>query len=95
MLYQLCQNIISIAESKDLEYEDKYALIFSPRYSKLFYEVLEELNIKFEYYDPDSSYEEDVNAYCSALKDNLERFKTISSIVKISPELVRKINEII
>ena len=95
MLYQLCEKLISIAETNDLNYEDKYAIIFSPKFSQLFYNILEELNIKFEYYDPDSTYDEDVLAFSNALKDNLERFRLISQHVKISNELENKVRELI
>ena len=45
-----------------LEWEQKYDMIFSKEISHLF---------KFDWYDPDSSYEDDVIAYMQALEAHM------------------------
>lgn len=46
-----------------------YAVVFSDQGSGRVRAVLDALNIGFDYYDPDTSYEEDVMAYVKALQD--------------------------
>lgn len=80
--------LIKLAEeiSKDeyLSPEDKFNLIFSDNVSTKIYKKLKEFNIKFEYYDPDQDYEDDIDAYVTALKENEERFANILKYVDIS-----------
>lgn len=56
----------------ELSWEDKYAQVFSKHCSKRIYALLEDLNLKLDYYDPDTSYEEDVCAYRDALDTRME-----------------------
>lgn len=49
-IYERAKRIVS----SDLEWEDKYDLIFSDEISK---------KIKFDWCDPDTSYQEDVEAF--------------------------------
>jgi len=58
-LHQLYRKAYHIFESKELDWSEKYDLIFSDKISKKVY---------FEYYDPDTSYEEDVTAFMNAFK---------------------------
>ncbi len=95
MLDKLCEKIIEIADTPEITYDDKYAIIFSDKYSKVFYATLKELNIRFEYLDPDSSYEEDVIAFRNALADNLERFTGILKYVKLTKVVQDSITEIL
>lgn len=67
----------AIREDELLSWEDKYNLIFSDNVSTKIYKELKAFNIKFEYYDPDQDYEDDINAYVNALKENEERFINI------------------
>lgn len=53
-----------------LTWSEKYDLIFSDKISKKVMKI-----IHLDYYDPDTSYEEDVRAYMDAFN---ERIKTIS-----------------
>lgn len=95
MLVELCNKIIEISEDNDLTWEDKYGLIFRTQYTDIFYDMLTEINIKFEYDDPDADYEEDVEAFIYALKENLNRFTSIMKYVKFSDELLEKTNKIL
>lgn len=70
ILRDLSSSVDRIIES-DLSWEDKYGLIFSDVLSRKVFEVFLELNLKFEYYDPDASYEEDVNVFAWALKERV------------------------
>jgi len=44
-----------------------YNLVFSDNCSSLAYDLMKELNISFDYYDPDTTYQEDVEAFAQAL----------------------------
>lgn len=58
------------------DWEDKFSRIFSKDISDKIRKLRNELGISFEYYDPDTTYQEDVTAYIDALlqlKNNLER----------------------
>lgn len=58
--------------SSDLTSEEKYDLIFSEDISQKF---------KLDYYDPDTSYEEDVDAFMNALDRYMMRQKKIDEVV--------------
>lgn len=49
----------------DSTWEIKYDLIFSDNISKAIYQA----RPTFDYYDPDTSYEEDVRAFCNAASE--------------------------
>lgn len=74
----------AIKDDEVLSWEDKYNLIFSDNISTKIYKELKAFNIKFEYFDPDQDYEDDIDAYVSALKENEERFINILKYVDIS-----------
>lgn len=57
-------NALKIYESNTLTFEEKYHLIFSDDIS---------LKTNFDWYDPDTSYEDDVNAYMSAFTEFMEK----------------------
>lgn len=50
-----------------------YGLVFSKTCSQRAYTLFKELNVNFDYYDPDTSYEEDVEAFASALNTSCEQ----------------------
>lgn len=50
-----------------------YGLVFSKTCSRRAQELFKELNIDFDYYDPDTSYEEDVEAFALALNNSCEQ----------------------
>jgi ATP:corrinoid adenosyltransferase len=52
-----------IYEAKDLEAEEKYDMIFSDEISR---------KVNFDYYDPDTSYEEDVAAFMRGFEEYIE-----------------------
>lgn len=58
--------------NSDIPWETKYKLIFSKNISRKFYELIEEINEHFSYYDPDSSYDDDVIAFISAMNEKIE-----------------------
>lgn len=53
-------------------WETAYSLIFNKNLSHKIRDIFNELNINFEYYDPDTSYKEDVLAYYNAVKHEVE-----------------------
>lgn len=55
-----------IVES-DMSWEAKYDLIFSPEISRKVFELVR----GFDYYDPDTTYEEDVMAFFNSFKEYL------------------------
>ena len=60
-------------EDSDSDYEQRYDTIFDLG-KKVIYPLIRELRISFDYYDPDTTYEEDVRAFVDAL---VERFGPI------------------
>lgn len=76
-LLDLIERANLIQNDEKLNWEDKYLLIFSDHISTKIYDKLKENCIKFEYYDPNSDYEDDVRAYVTALNDNKDRFEAI------------------
>jgi hypothetical protein len=60
--------IAAATEDNDpVSWEKAYNAIFSDRVSKRVYELLRRIGSSMDYYDPDTSYEEDVRAFASAL----------------------------
>lgn len=66
-LKALVKTANAIADLTDVSWADKYSQIFSPRISHRIGELLREFGISLDYYDPDASYREDVQAYLAAL----------------------------
>jgi hypothetical protein len=68
--------IMNIAsENRDWDYDldawkNAYYLIFSSEISR----KIANTGIDLDYYDPDSSYEDDVRAYCRALEEKIKEF---------------------
>lgn len=61
-----------IWESDELTAEDKFDLIFSQDISQA---VHQEMHL--DYYDPDTTYEEDVAAFMNAFNEKFERFAKV------------------
>ena len=53
-------------------WDDTYSLVFSEQISRRVGHLLDEMNMRLEYYDPDTSYQEDVCAYASALNEKAD-----------------------
>jgi len=54
-----------------------YDLVFSANISKKIRPCFDELNVSFDYYDPDTTYKEDVCAYYDAVKNQVESLSKI------------------
>ena len=50
----------------DPDYEERFTTIFDLG-EKVIYPLIRQLRVNFEYYDPDTTYEEDVRAFVDAL----------------------------
>lgn len=61
-----------------------YNLVFSDNCSSLAYDLMKELNISFDYYDPDTTYQEDVEAFAQALNS------TCRAAAQLAPQLRAK-----
>lgn len=59
-------------DNSDEHWSIAYDQIFSEKISKKIYKKFHKLNIQMHYYDPDSSYEDDVRAYVNAVNEKLE-----------------------
>jgi hypothetical protein len=60
------QEIVGVAQ-KTGDWETAYDLIFSNVIINAARVLIKDLNLSFEYYDPDTSYRDDVMAYTNAL----------------------------
>lgn len=67
---ELARNIMKIYGS-EASGKTKYSLIFSIN------KEIAEMDMSFDWFDPDSSYEEDVYAYVQALEEKVEEYKKI------------------
>lgn len=68
--------------TEDINWEIKYDLIFSENVSRKVFNLMKELNIRFDYYDPDTSYEEDSLAFSNALNEKVEELKKVEYMFK-------------
>lgn len=62
------------SQEEDQQYshwETAYDLIFSENLSRKVYSLLEKLNTRLDYYDPDTSYQEDLEAFANAFDEKL------------------------
>ena len=67
----LADQVFQIADS-DAAPDLKYDLIFSPELSSALWDIF-----PLSYYDPDTTYEEDVAAYVSALREKCAELRKI------------------
>lgn len=77
-LVKINTKVQRLINEEDVDWELKYDTIFSPNISKRVFALMKELNISFDYYDPDTSYEEDVRAFSDALYSKVEELSKIS-----------------
>ena len=75
-LFGLIDKAIHIYES-DLSWEEKYDLIFSAQISRKIFKL-----IRLDYYDPDTTYEADCEAFISALREAKEKYSRIEQGLK-------------
>lgn len=81
------QKLLDEEESKKGYYSDEaekmwdtnFSLVFSDHISHRVRFLLDEMNMSMDYYDPDTSYEEDVCAYADALN---QKAKTLIGLAK-------------
>lgn len=78
-LQALIENTVdeSIVSSSAEPWEATYAMVFSASVSKPIYQALKELNQQFDYYDTDTSYEEDSVTFATAVNDKVEEIQTL------------------
>jgi len=73
------QNAIEVARNEAGENCDHdpwataYGLVFSKNCSQRADALFKQLNVEFDYYDPDTSYEEEVEAFASALNNSCQQ----------------------
>ena len=67
-LRQIATELKEVMHSDDLSEEEQYDLVFRI-HNKVVKPLLEEANLCLEYYDPDTTYQEDAWAYVNALKE--------------------------
>lgn len=74
LFIQLAEKAVAIRNS-GRAWEEKYDMIFSEQISK----KIAATDVRIDYYDPDTSYEEDVNAYVNALIEKVEYLKGLKN----------------
>lgn len=89
-ILQLAKDI----ENSDLGDEEKYDMIFSDKISLQVAPLFKELNVCFEYCDPDTSYDEDVRAFISALESELEALNKNLENDYSKDDLLRRYNKL-
>lgn len=82
------QNIVSNAIALDSEkkqdcergadWDSVFGLVFNPETSTAAFTLLENINNSLNYYDPDTSYEEDVIAFANALKEKVTSLQNLT-----------------
>ncbi len=78
-IQSVCQEIME----SNLNEETKYDMIFSEKISRQVYVLFNKTAIHFEYYDPDSSYTEDCQAFYNAL---VQHIVMLENTIPINPE---------
>jgi hypothetical protein len=77
------KELLSLADDirqSTLEPEHQYHLIFSDKISKKIYAIFKEFNYLFDYYDPDTSYEEDMDYFLRAVREHVDLLSTQENI---------------
>ena len=77
------KEILSVADEirqSELPAETQYHMIFSDKISKKVSTIFKALNYHFDYYDPDTSYEEDMDYYLRALREHVDILSTQENI---------------
>lgn len=77
-IIKINDNVNDIVSNADLEWEEKYELIFSEKISKKVFEL-----INLDYYDPDTTYEEDVMAFAYELNNWINDFEQFEELRNI------------
>ncbi len=67
-LRQLVTELKEVLEDEELNWETKYGLVFDTHQKKI-RGLLYKARKNLDYYDPDTSYEEDARAYVNALDE--------------------------
>jgi hypothetical protein len=65
---------IAAAESTG-DWDTAFGLVFSPAISQRVFVLVRELGSALDYYDPDTTYEEDVRAFARALEDKVRQLR--------------------
>lgn len=77
------RQILGVAEdivrAEEFTWENRYDLIFSNQIARQVSNLFHASPIVFDYYDPDSSYEDDVTAFVDALEDHIEKLASFAS----------------
>lgn len=68
---KLTKKAVKIQDNQELTWEEKYDLIFSEKISG---------KAQIDWYDPDTTYEEDVRAFVDALKRRLARMEVLDKL---------------
>lgn len=77
-LINLNEKVQKLVNQDDVDWELKFDLVFSPDVSRRIFQIFDELNVSFDYYDPDTSYEEDVLALSTALEQKIQEIKKVA-----------------
>lgn len=77
-LQDLVNNTFSASLESELldPWEATYDVVFSERLSKRVYTALNTMNQTLDYYDPDTSYEEDVLAFANAVQEKTKQLES-------------------
>lgn len=73
----LVRYVASLPKEDGDHWRDAYDVTFSKAYSVRIRVLLTELNVRFDYDDPDSSYREDVEAYTTALRRRIQELEPV------------------
>lgn len=69
-LIRMAKQAEAVVEDEAMDWESKYDFIFNPEFSVY---IRDTLNFRLDYYDPDTSEEEDVRAYVRALREKADQ----------------------
>ena len=72
-LLMVCKMIMMTETSDNFEERHKYYMIFSPRICRRVGKISREIDVCFDYYDPDGSYTEDCVAFVNALESYIHK----------------------
>jgi hypothetical protein len=76
----LAQAEIRAILAMDMPWKDKYDLIFADRRSGVVYSAFAQLNLSFEWPDPDLDYEDDARAFAHALDERMTQIGPLAAL---------------
>lgn len=71
------QFLTAVVENPNLTWHDKYSQVFCEHGSTRVHSLFKQLNLSFDYCDPDTGYQQDAMAFYDALKERMVKLEPL------------------